>query len=135
MHKIIDTHILKAKQLVEFILNQKSKMPFTADKDAVFGDAHFDVSRNEKRLIRATVKTYEKTGTYIFLKLFKKTENEFEFQQRLTLTLEEFEKLTKKSPKIRSAAANNNSNDSTSNPPSAKKLRLKQKEDKHEVSD
>ena len=58
MHKIIDTHILKAKQLVEFILNQKSKMPFTADKDAEFEDAHFDVSRNEKRLIRATVKTY-----------------------------------------------------------------------------
>ena len=130
MHKIIDTHILRAKQLVEFILNQKNKMLFTADKDA-----HFDVSRNEKRLIRATVKIYEKTTTYIFLKLFKKTENEFEFQQRLTLTLEEFEKLTKKSPKIRSAAANNNSNDSTSNPPSAKKLRLKQKEDEHEVSD
>ena len=135
MHKIIDTHILEAKQLVDFTLNQKSKMRFTAYKDAEFGNAHFDVSRKEKRLIRATVKTYEKTGTYFFLKLFKKTKNEFEFQQRLTLTLGEFEKLTKKSPQIRSAAANNNSNDSTSNPPSAKKLRLKQKEDEYEVSD
>ena len=71
MHKIIDTHILKAKLLVEFILNQKNKVPFTAEKDAEFGDAHFDVSRKEKRLIRAAVKTY------IFLNLFKKTENIF----------------------------------------------------------
>ena len=47
-------------------------MPFTAERDAEFGDAHFDVSKSEKRLIRATVKTYDKTGTYIFLKLFKK---------------------------------------------------------------
>ena len=88
MHNIIDTHILEAKQLVEYILNQKSRMPFTADEDAEFGDAHFDVSGYEKRLIRATVKTYEKTGTYIFLKLFKKADNEYEFQQRLTVTLE-----------------------------------------------
>ena len=32
-------------------------MPFTAEKDAEFGDAHFDVSKNEKRLIRVTLKT------------------------------------------------------------------------------
>ena len=95
MQKIIHTHILESKLLVEYILNQKSRMHLTADKDAEFGDAHFDVCRNEKRLIRATVKTYEKTGTYVFLKLFKKAENELEFQQRLTLTLAEFEKMTK----------------------------------------
>ena len=47
MHKIIHTHILEAKQLVEYILNQKSRMHLTADKDAEFGDALFDVSRNE----------------------------------------------------------------------------------------
>ena len=41
-------------------------MPFTAEKDAEFGDAHFDVSKSEKRLIRATIKSYEKTGSYIF---------------------------------------------------------------------
>ena len=74
-------------------------MPFTAERDAEFGDAHFDVSKSEKRLIRATVKTYDKTGTYIFLKLFKKFGQEFEFQQRITLTLEEFEKLSKKERK------------------------------------
>ena len=39
-------------------------MSFTANKDADFGDAHSDVSRYENRLIRATVKIYEKTGTY-----------------------------------------------------------------------
>ena len=50
-------------------------MPFTAETDAEFGDAHFDVSKSEKRLIRATVKTYDKTGTYIFLKLFKKVKS------------------------------------------------------------
>ena len=46
-------------------------MPFTAEKDAEFGDAHFDVSKGEKRLIRATIKSYEKAGSYVFLKLFK----------------------------------------------------------------
>ena len=71
-------------------------MPFTAEKDAAFGDAHSDVSKSEKRLVRAAIKTYEKTGSYIFIKLFKKTERDYEFQQRITLTLEEFEKLTKK---------------------------------------
>ena len=75
-------------------------MPFTAEKDAEFGDAHFDVSKNEKRLIRVTLKTYERTGTHIFLKLFNKGEHDYELQQRITLTLEEFEKLSKKTPKI-----------------------------------
>ena len=88
-------------------------MPFTAEKDAEFGDAHFDVSQSEKRLIRATIKSYEKTGSYVFLKLFKKTEHDYEFQQRITLTLEEFEKLMKKSPKIRAIANNSNDTDIT----------------------
>ena len=61
-------------------------MPITAEKDGEFGDAHFDVSKNEKRLIRVTPKTYERTRTYIFLKLFKKSEHDYELQQRLTLT-------------------------------------------------
>ena len=34
--------------------------------DGEFGDAHFDFSKNEKRLIRATLKTYERTGTISF---------------------------------------------------------------------
>ena len=102
-------------------------MPFTAERDAEFGDAHFDVSKSEKRLIRTTVKTYDKTGTYIFLKLFKKVGQEFEFQQRITLTLEEFEKLSKKNGKIRSAANGNTENDSTLKAPFAKKPKLNKK--------
>ena len=76
-------------------------MPFSATKDSEFGDSYYDISKTEKRLIRATLKTYEKTGTHVFLKLFKKVDDEYEFQQRLSLTNEEFDKLIKKAPKIR----------------------------------
>ena len=76
-------------------------MPFSATKDSEFGDSYYDISKTEKRLIRATLKTYEKTGTYVFLKLFKKVDVDYEFQQRLSLTTEEFDKLIKKAPKIR----------------------------------
>ena len=76
-------------------------MPFSATKDSEFGDSYYDISKTEKRLIRATLKTYEKTGTYVFLKLFKKVDDDYEFQQRLSLTTEEFDKLFKKAPKIR----------------------------------
>ena len=119
-------------------------MPFTAEKDAEFGDAHFDVSKSdahfdvsksEKRLVRATIKSYEKTGSYVFLKLFKKAERDYEFQQRITLTLEEFEKLMKKSPKIRSTANNSNDTDITAKATPAKKQKLKQKDDNHKISE
>ena len=110
-------------------------MPFTAEKDTEFGDAHFDVSKSEKRLVRATIKSYEKTGSYVFLKLFKKAEHDYEFQQRITLTLEEFEKLMKKSPKIRSTAYNSNDTDITAKATPAKKQKLKQKDDDHEISE
>ena len=76
-------------------------MPFSATKDSEFGDSYYDISKTEKRLIRATLKTYEKTGTYLFLKLFKKVDDDYEFQQRLSLTTEEFDKLIKRTPKIR----------------------------------
>ena len=107
-------------------------MTFTAEKDAEFGDAHFDISKSEKRLIRATIKSYEKTGSYVFLKLFKKAENDYEFQQGITLKLEEFEKLMKKS---RSIAKNSNDTDITTKAPTAKKPKLKQKDDEHKISE
>ena len=72
------------------------QMPFTASKDKEYGDCYFDISKTEKRLIRATLKTYENTGTYVFLKLFKRKDNEYEFEQRISLTTEEFDKLMKK---------------------------------------
>ena len=73
-------------------------MPFSATKESEFGDSYYDISKTGKCLIRAS---YEKTGTYVFLKLFKKVEDDYEFQQRLSLTTEEFHKLIKKAPKIR----------------------------------
>ena len=77
-------------------------MPFSATKDSEFGDCYLDISKTEKRLIRATLKTYEKTGTYVFLKLFKKVDDEYEFQQqRISLTTDEFDNLIKKASKIR----------------------------------
>ena len=72
-------------------------MPLSATKDSEFGDSYYDISKTEKRLI----KIYEKTGTYVFLKLFKKVDDDYEFQQRLSLTTEELDKLIKKAPKIR----------------------------------
>ena len=75
-------------------------MPFSATKDSEVGESYYDVSKMEKRLIRATLKTYKKTGTYVFLKLFKKVDDDYDFQQRLSLTTEEFDKLIKKLPRL-----------------------------------
>ena len=72
------------------------------DKDIEFCDAYMDISQNEKRIVRASVKTYEITGSYISIKLFKQDDNkEFKFNQKVTLTLTEFEKLLAKGAKIK----------------------------------
>ena len=92
-------------------------MPFTSTKDTEFGDCYFDISKTDKRLIRATVKTYERTGSYVFLKLFKKAESDYEFQQRVSLTVQEFENLIEKSADIRSQFTEEES----TKPPPAKK--------------
>ena len=65
-------------------------MPYTSTKDTEFGDCYFVISKTDKRLIGATLKTFQRTGTYVFLKLFEKTAEEYEFQQRISLTLQEF---------------------------------------------
>ena len=101
-------------------------MPFTSTKDTEFGDCYFDISKTDKRLMRATVKTYERTGTYVFLKLFKKAESDYEFQQRVSLTLQEFENLIEKSADIRSQFIEEES----TKPPPAKKPRLQQSQKK-----
>ena len=51
--------------------------------------------------MRASLKTYETTGTYVFVKLSKKIDDNYEYQQRLSLTTEKFYKPFKKTPKIR----------------------------------
>ena len=75
-------------------------MPFTFTKDTGFGDCYFDISNTDKRLKRATLETYERTGTYDFLKLFKKTAEEYEFEQRNALTLQKFGNLVNTAEKI-----------------------------------
>ena len=72
----------------------KTKTSTTANADKDFGDCYFDISENSKRLVRATLKTYDQTGTYVFLFQKKATEGaEFECVQRNSLSSEEFSKL------------------------------------------
>lgn len=67
---------------------------FTLAQDEVFGDYNCEISQDSKRLIRATVKNFDKTGPYVFLKLFKKrADDEFYLVQRINLTRSEFERL------------------------------------------
>ncbi len=62
-------------------------MQITLESDAQFGDTYVVVSPAGKRLVRVTFKTFESSGTYVFLKLFKKNESgEFISQQRIRLT-------------------------------------------------
>ena len=72
------------------------------------------------------MKTYERTGTYVFLKLFKKAESDYEFQQRVSLTVQEFENLIEKSADIRAQSTQEES----TKPPPAKKPRFQQKSEK-----
>ena len=99
-------------------------MPFTSTKDTDFSDCCFNISTTDKRLIRAIVKTYERTGTYVFLKLFKKAESDYEFQQRVSLTVQGFEKMIEKSADIRSQFTEE---ESIKPPPAKKKPRFQQK--------
>ena len=96
-------------------------MPFTSTKDTEFGYCYFDISKTDKRLIRATLKTYEWTGTYVFLKLFKKATDDYEFEQRIPLTLGEFENLVSSAGKIQNSVADQQS---SPKPPPAKKPKI-----------
>ena len=84
-------------------------MTFTSTKDTEFGNCYFDISKTDKRLIRATLKTYERKGTNLFLKLFKKVTDDYEFGQRISLTLGEFENLVSSASKIQNSVADQQS--------------------------
>ena len=84
-------------------------MPLSATENSESGYCYSDISKTEKRLIRANMKTYEKTGPYVLLNLFKKVDNEYEFQQRNSLTEVKFDNLIKKSVKNRAAFPVNDS--------------------------
>ena len=108
--------------LTESNKNKLPTMHFTSSKNTQFGDCYFDISQTEKRLVRATLKTYERTGTYVFLKLFKKAAEDYEFEQRISLTLEKFGNLVKEAEKIRESETQ----DSPLKPPPAKKQKFDQ---------
>ena len=61
-------------------------------KNAEYRDFHLDLSHNEKRLVRAAVKTYHTTGTYLSLKLFKRDSEhvDWDFNQKNTFSAREF---------------------------------------------
>ena len=68
----------------------------TLTKDEAFGDSRLDVAVSAKRLVRVTTNTYKNSGsTYIHIKLFKKKDEHGEFflQQRVGLTVKEFQDL------------------------------------------
>ena len=65
---------------------------YTLESDTNFFDYFRDISSGEKRIVRVGRKTFEKTGTYITLKLYKKTDKEvFKLCQAVTLTTKEFD--------------------------------------------
>ena len=73
-------------------------------KDQEFGDAFVDVATSEKRLIRVTTNTYQSPGgTYITIKLFKRRDDRDNFcmQQRVALTVKEFQLLMANTENIR----------------------------------
>ena len=59
-------------------------------------DFYHEILCSSKRIVVASVKTYETTGTYIALRLFKKDSAEFRFNQRKTLSAAEFDLLAQK---------------------------------------
>ena len=68
----------------------------TSSKNLEFGDAHIDVASSDKRRVRVTTNTYKNSGlTYINIKLFKKKEDQddFRLQQRVGLTVKEFQEM------------------------------------------
>ena len=56
-----------------------------------FFDFYHDIARSKKRHLVACMKTYDKTETYISMKLFKKEyeDKEFRFKQKLILLMHE----------------------------------------------
>ena len=79
-------------------------------------DFYHDIARSGKRYVVACVKTYDNTGAYISLKLFKKEngDNEFRFNQKLTLSMQELEQLGENIDAIRRIALSKLANEKSS---------------------
>ena len=75
---------------------------YTLESDTNFFDDFRDISSGEKRIVRVGTKTFEKTGTYITLKLYKKTDEEvFKMYQAVTLTTKEIDSLADNYSKVK----------------------------------
>ena len=96
-----ETTSLTAIKLFE-VIESFFTMNISAASEQEFGDAYFDKTKNEKRLVRVSVKTYDSTGSYITIKLLNNIDGNFKFNQRLTLTVSEFEKLTSQANVVKS---------------------------------
>ena len=69
--------------------------PSSATSGKDFADSYIDILRAERRLVPVTTRTCPNTGTYLFLKLFKKgVDDEFYLDQRVTLTASQIHQLT-----------------------------------------
>ena len=63
----------------------------------------YDISTTEKRVVTANVKTYETTGSYVTIKLFKKEAESigYRLNQKITLTPLELEQISSQFDTIR----------------------------------
>ena len=84
-------------------------MEAVLSKDAEYSDNYLDFSANEKRLVRVGVKSYQKTGEYITLKLFKResSDSSYSFNQKIALSSDEFQTFLEKLNKIKRMLAQN----------------------------
>ena len=58
-------------------------------------DMCYDISKTEKRVVKANIKTYETTGSCVTIKLFKKEAESigYRLNQKITLRLLELEQI------------------------------------------
>ena len=83
-------------------------MSSAIEKDCAYSDYSLSICESEKRTVRAYVKTYDNTGTYVFLTLYKRNEvDDMCFSQRISLSLSEFQKLSSKIEKIKRLVSKN----------------------------
>ena len=91
------------------------------ENDTVFYDDFQDISSGEKRIVRIGTKTFDKTGTYITVKLNKKNEDGvFKCYQAVTLTTrtdclgDNYSKIKKKMVKKQTGEKTSSSSSSSS---------------------
>ena len=78
------------------------------ESDTDFYDDFQDISSGEKRIVRVGTKTFDKTGAYIAINLYKKNEDGvFKCYQAVTLSTKEFDCLADNYSKILKKMAKN----------------------------